>query len=172
MERLLEMGRDANTPDCLGRAMLQAIGVGPLQLLLEVGAELEQRDDDGRTPLFSAGIPEMARLLLAAGARVDARDQTGATPLIHWAGVDTAADPEADARLSALCRVLLSCGADIDAREHNGDTALMRAAWNDHAGVVRVLLEAGADPTIICRDGGWKGLTALDVAVGTGVWTS
>ena len=55
-----------------------------LHLLLEAGAEVNQADDDGATPLMlacrSASDPAIIRLLLEAGADIFARDAQGDTP--------------------------------------------------------------------------------------------
>ncbi len=56
-------------------------------MLLNAGANIEGRDEHGRTPLHSAAsniyYPKVILTLLAAGADVNARDEDGATPLFH-----------------------------------------------------------------------------------------
>ena len=44
-------------------------------------------------------------------------------------------------------RLLLKHGADVNAARHDGQTALHFAAKNGSAKCVRILLDAGADPT-------------------------
>ena len=51
---------------------------------------------------------------------------------------------------------------EINSRDDNQDTALIVAAKNDHIGVVRLLLELGADAEVKSREG----KTAYDYAVG------
>ena len=59
-----------------------------LAILLEKGAKLDQRDDEGATPLHWAArygaSPEFFDMLLAHGAKLDAKDRRGKTPL-HYA---------------------------------------------------------------------------------------
>jgi uncharacterized protein len=55
------------------------------RLLLEHGATLEARDEEGDTPLIRAasfGGTNVVKVLLAKGANVDARDNRGMTALI------------------------------------------------------------------------------------------
>jgi ankyrin repeat protein len=60
--------------------------LAPVRLLLASGADPNQANDRGWTPLHQAGYrndPEMAALLLAAGARLDAEAYgSGGTPLV------------------------------------------------------------------------------------------
>ena len=55
-----------------------------MKLLLDAGADINQRDKDGDTPLhWASGMfhTEAVRLLLAAGADSTARNKNGSTPL-------------------------------------------------------------------------------------------
>ena len=56
-----------------------------VELLLANKADVNAKDDDGKTPLHSAsenGHKEVAELLLASKANVNARNKNGATPLL------------------------------------------------------------------------------------------
>ncbi len=65
-----------------------------------------------------------------------------------------------------LCGFLISEGADIDKQNDNGDTALMLAAKENHEGIVKLLLEKGADANIVKekvpRDGEFYFSKAID----------
>jgi ankyrin repeat protein len=94
----------------------------------------------GATPLLFAvlyGDAEAVRWVLDAGADPNARTEAGATALM-WA-VD---DPE-------KTRLLLRRGADPNVKSDDGRTALLAAtAGHPSAAVVRLLLDAGANPSV------------------------
>jgi ankyrin repeat protein len=61
-----------------------------------------------------------------------------------------------------VARVLIEAGADVNRQCEHGRTALhMAAAWGQ-AGVVRLLLENGADPTIVDDEGMTPPMVARD----------
>ena len=107
---------------------------------LDAGAEVDARDDDGRTALMWAARDNMdidaIKALLDAGADVDARDDDGRTALM-WAARD-------NTDINAI-EALLDAGADIDARDVGGRTALMWAAKCNSDKFVNALIDAGAD---------------------------
>ncbi len=87
---LLARGSDVRSTDEKGRAALHNVALtrtaGPRQIrrLVEAGADPNQPDADGRTPLHIAAgvhIGEMATILVKLGARLDAVDHAGMTPL-------------------------------------------------------------------------------------------
>ena len=54
-----------------------------VRMLLDAGAEVDARDDQGRTALFFAAVSsEMFQVLLAAGADIHAKDHSGQTILM------------------------------------------------------------------------------------------
>ena len=124
--------------------------------LLDGGADVDARAENGRTALHSAafkGNAAVVTLLLEAGADADARNKKGETAL-HVAVVKGKAD---------VVKLLLEAGADTEAKEGKygyGQTALHVAADSvnirtnimlsggsveTHAAVVKLLLEHGAD---------------------------
>jgi ankyrin repeat protein len=96
---------------------------------------------------------ESIDLLLSEGARVNQFDDLSYTPL-HYAAVG--------GHTSVVDR-LIQAGAEVNANleERIGDTALKEAAGTCSLEMARILVDAGADPTIT----GWMGLTALDCSV-------
>ena len=115
---------------------------------LQLANELVRRHWEALAP---AGV----RVLLAAGTDPDAVDGRGRTVLY------LAVDNDHEEAVGALAEG----GADLDkANTFNGATPLMEAAHNGHSGVVRRLLELGADHTAV----DYGGKTALEVAEAKG----
>ncbi len=122
-----------------------ALGAGQLgtvDFLLKRGANPNQTDWEGNTPLMRAirrGQDEvggeMLKALLKAGADPNFKDSSeyGWTPLI-WA---------ADLKEPEMVKTLLASGARVNATNSEGLTALHFAG---DAEVARLLIAAGADP--------------------------
>lgn len=94
--------------------------------------------------MFAGGPPEALRWALDRGAPVDPEVDDGFPPL--HAALD-AGGPEVLERLS----LLIAAGADIDRRGFNDWTPLHMAAAKGRLDAVRLLLTAGADPTVRTR---------------------
>jgi hypothetical protein len=118
--------------------------VGVVQWLLDQGAAVNKRGYDGMTALLCAcdgGRAAVAMLLMEKGADPTITDDHGSTPL-------TTASEEGSLEVVRSLLRLPSAKAAINHRDHSGETALHMASFMGHAGVVRALLESGADPTI------------------------
>ncbi|KAK9647510.1 hypothetical protein HCH54_006213 [Aspergillus fumigatus] len=136
-------------------------------------------DNEGWTPLFQAvrnSDESMTKALVYAGADVSAKDHTGKTAL-HLAcyedavGIvqillDHGANPSAadcngrtplhDAfgRNTVILQKLIKAGADLNPRRMpRGLAPLYLEAWLGREDAVRILLEAGADPSIQTETG-------------------
>lgn len=128
-----------------------------VRLLLEHGADVNAKGDDGSTALTIAiqygGHVEIVRALLNKGADPNAKLSDGRTPLML-----TADSPE-------IVKALLEKGADVSARDnHRGETALKKAVDGEEIECVRALLYYGADVNTMDVDG----YSALMQAAGTG----
>jgi uncharacterized protein len=136
--------------------------VKTVRVLLDSGADLEARDEEGETPLIRAasyGQTDIFRLLLHKGANLNARDKNGMTALI------AAACECAIATMNStydIVRTLLESGGNADAATRDGTTALMTAAGGfGEDAILELLLDHGANPTAKNKQGD----TALSLAV-------
>jgi ankyrin repeat protein len=128
-------------------------------LLIAAGADVNVVDCYGRTPLFCADAVAAAQALLDAGAEVNCQNLAGGrSPLFSY---DVLHNP-------AVLALLLDNGADIFVRSSAGSTPLHYAAATTSTESVRLLLEAGIDPTLTDE----KGLTAYDIAVEKKRWAN
>jgi hypothetical protein len=125
------------------RKALQHDEVGVVKALIEIGADPNAAYYGTNTPpLMMVRSAAAARVLLGAGAIPFARNDNGGTPL-GWA-----------ARLAPdVTDVLLKAGVQVDQpADSDGRTPLWQAACEGNVGVVNLLLNAGANPTL--RSGG------------------
>jgi ankyrin repeat protein len=118
-------------------------------LLLEKGAGLELKDQNGETALLKAVSGsfnmETVNLMLAKGADVNAKDSKGVTVLMKSAMNACSKD---------MLKALLEKGADIKAKDDSGNTILMLVAmYFSDAGILDVLIANGADITAVNQYG-------------------
>ena len=112
---------------------------GQIDWIMAAGGNVDETDQDGRTPLMRAAMANfaaVAQTLLQHEARIDLRDKLGDTAL-HWA---------AQTGSAGVMRVLLAFHPDVNAQDSRGITPLMLAASNNKIEAVRLLLQYHADP--------------------------
>ncbi|SVD88287.1 uncharacterized protein METZ01_LOCUS441141, partial [marine metagenome] len=138
-----------------------------VELLIKASAEVDAKDDGGRTPLYAAiyfGQKENAELLIANGADVNAETTFGASVLdaalskkheelinlIKASGGSSNADQSIHVAsfigdLQAV-KKHLDVGADVNARDdRTGSTPLHYTAIGGHKEVTELLIDKGAD---------------------------
>jgi ankyrin repeat protein len=169
IEEVLSLIRSGANVDYRDRAsgMTPLMTVGTriqAAVLLAAGADPNIADIQGRTPLhhvlFAREAEVIIPLLMASGAEIDvsAPQSGGETAFLEARQLFfEGRDPEAAER---VIRLLAEYGADINAQDSQGDTVLMTAARRDRTGLVRWLLNLGADPGLRNIDG----VSAIDIA--------
>lgn len=100
--------------------------------------ELNELDEEGRTPLYVAverGDRKSVETLLARGADVEARTHAGISPL-YCAAFNGNID---------IMKLLIEHGAEVNAQIVEGLTALFAASEKDHTQAIDFLVKQGAD---------------------------
>jgi ankyrin repeat protein len=127
------------------------------------GADPEVRDEDDRTPLFSAVLGNsvgVLALLLEAGADPNAQDRDGWAPL-HFAAQENTVE---------VARILVGRGANPNLRDNEGATPLWRAvqASRGRTELVALLRQSGARDDLANEQG--ETPRELDQRLGLGVF--
>ncbi|RKL09689.1 hypothetical protein BFJ70_g16644 [Fusarium oxysporum] len=133
--------------------------VAVVQQLLEKGADVEAKDNLGRTPLSWAaemGHEGVVALLLATeGIDANSKDDSGQTPL-SWAAEK--------GHEGVIALLLATKGIDANSKDDSGQTPLFYALRSGYAAIGRLLCVKG--PSIVAKDK--DGRTPLSDAVRSG----
>ena len=136
-----------------------------VRALLAEGAEPDVRDEDERTPLFSAVLGNsvgVLALLLEAGADPNAQDKDGWSPL-HFAAQEYATE---------CARILVGRGGNPNLLDNDGASVLWRAvqASRGRTELVAILRQAGAKDDLANSQG--ETPRELDERLGLGVFNA
>jgi ankyrin repeat protein len=170
---LLELGADITSRGPTGKTVVHYLAAYAktlplLERVVHLGAEVDDRDKFGQTPLMTAvlrGHVRGARALLALGADPLMRDDTGGTVVYHFvAGTYGFRPGESHTEQLALLRDLMARGVDPNVSGPYGKTAVTVAAEKGLSDVLDVLRNGGGamsapDPS---------GLTPLQTAAVNG----
>ena len=112
-----------------------------VQALIDAGANVNQHDNGGWTPLYWAsyyGHQTVVQALITAGADINQQDNEGCTPL-HEAVTRGHLE---------VAQALIAAGADINQQNNEGETPLHRAAHSGHQEIVNLINRVNAFPNI------------------------
>jgi ankyrin repeat protein len=173
VQHLLQQGANSNARDEAGDTALMRAAlfadVEMMRVLIESGADVQMRAQDGTAPLLRTthDVGKM-RLLLDRRAQVDdmAMIATASVPgsrgtlelLFEHGGRSRTAGPAYTPLMAAAgtgdldaVKCLLDHGADVKAQTPTGFTALIAGALSGNARLVDLLLERGANPNALCK---------------------
>ena len=123
------------------KSLFQAVIEGneaSVKILLAEGAEVDARDEIGKTPLIIAadkGYFPIVQLLIQNGADVNAQHN------LHWTALMFAAGNGH----SAIIKLLIENGANMNIVSKSDYTALILASAGGYAEIVNLLLEKGVE---------------------------
>jgi ankyrin repeat protein len=155
LRKLIGEGASVQARDGRGATALLAATHGnhveAARLLIAAGADVNARDNIEDTPFLYAGAEgrnAILKMTLAAGADLKSTNRYGGTALI----------PAAHHGHPETVKILLATRIDKDHVNKLGWTALLEAVilgdgGKTHTEIVRLLVEAGANPNIADRDG-------------------
>ena len=143
IKTLIDLGADVNAQrtDDKNAPLLLAAGWNnymATHLLLEHGADINQRSKDGSSPLSGVvknNQENVAKLLLANNADVSFQDSEGES-LLHLS---------VSRGLFKVTQLLIEAGCNVNLRNKRGRTPLYIAVKNKHEQIVKLLLEYNAD---------------------------
>ena len=175
VERLIRGGANVGVRDQNGLTPLMHAAIygydDVVAVLLEAGAAVDVTCRKGCTALTyasHAGSVEAVRHLVTHGADLEHRSCVGDTPLYACAcgschrsedGVDWS-DPDEPCTHHRVAAELINRGADANAASADGSTPLTVAVSHRRADLVQLLLQSGAAPEAVDRQGN----TALSIA--------
>ena len=158
-QALLDKDADTEVKVGLGMTALMQAGRRTMLLLLAKGANVNAKDNEGKTVLMWAVDPQLSgsiekvQALLEKGADVNAKDNNGRTALMwalsgHERFVSDIFNPP-------IVQLLLEKGADVNAQDNRGQTVLMEVVsfWANakfsaeplFSPLVKELIARGAD---------------------------
>jgi TPR repeat protein len=130
LKDILDKGNvDVNSQNDTGQTALHiAMDEQVIQLLISKGADVNARDDQGMTPIFTKEV-ELTKILVNAGADISLKSNGGNTALMWYAY---------SGYLDGI-KYLVSQGADIKIKNRDNQTALDIAETFGHLKVVEYL---------------------------------
>jgi ankyrin repeat protein len=178
VDLLLATGASARIKDKNGQnPLFAAQSAEIINKLLDAGADIDCRDEDGWTPLLATESVEVAEALIKRGADVNARDPHGRSLLVKALDRNIVeivrllvslpqtqlllnAHPSGSAlghaiinnKSKEVIELLIGAGANVNAPSED-EYAQFPLYWAEDGDIIRILLNAGADPGKVTADG-------------------
>jgi ankyrin repeat protein/CHAT domain-containing protein len=112
-----------------------------IKKLIALGVDVNM-PDNGVYPLVAAACDDtILQLLIANGANVNSADERGNTALIKAASCD----------INSV-KTLIDHGASIDTPNNDGETALTESITGERDDVAELLIQSGADKSVLNKD--------------------
>ncbi len=152
VKSLIGYGADVNAKNNDGRtALMLTSNLEIAKLLIDSGADVNAKNNDGGTALMLTSNLEIAKLLIDNGADVNAKSNGGLTALMLTSSLE-------------ITKLLIDNGADVNAKDDEfGQTALTQAVKWDRLEIAKLLIDNGAD--INARGSGMFGNPPLIIGV-------
>jgi ankyrin repeat protein len=142
LKNILDSGFDINVSGGESTLLSAAVNTGNIdivKLLIDYDADVNIRDGDGITALFSDDNEiEILKLLIDAGADVNIQKDNGKTALF-FSNYETT-------------KLLIDAGVDVNIKDNEGNTALTYTDQFD-TNVMKLLIDSGADVNIQDKHG-------------------
>ena len=127
----------SNTKNIFDRIMED--NLDEIKLLIENGADIESKNDSGKTPLQLAAFIknlDAMKLLIEKGADIESKDSDTGQTSLHEATL---------LRRLNVMKLLIEKGADIESKNSIGQTPLHIATSSSGLDAMKLLIEKGAD---------------------------
>ncbi|MCK5563622.1 MAG: ankyrin repeat domain-containing protein [Planctomycetes bacterium] len=149
--------------------------VDQIKMLLELGIDIETKDEEGNTPLLSTGKPDMLVFLIEQGADINAVNNDGNNAL-YKASIEITRilteygleGNQGEQDITAYfdndiesIKLLASQGVDFTVQNEKGWTLLHAAVKRDSPEIAKFAIEQGVDPDLPSEDRG----PALNMAI-------
>ncbi|XP_067652901.1 ankyrin repeat domain-containing protein 50-like [Haliotis asinina] len=152
MKLLLDRGANVSLVDVIGYNVLHFACIGgnleTVKLILSQDViDINSRGNGSRTPVMDAawkGDRNMVKLLLDRGANVSLVDETGDN-VLHFACIG--------GNLETVKLILSQDVIDINSRGNGSRTPVMDAAWKGDRNMVKLLLDRGANVSLVDETG-------------------